>query len=140
MTIATTVDIESETVNSGEQAVARHWPPTILMGYEESLPEDSVDSDVNSWISLIREELYSLSSVDDIFISIEDNNVDVWVAIPKRDISVLRQLVEIEGRILETLVSGEHPAFLIDFHVIYRCGRKIEELVSNRAIRLPRQV
>ncbi len=135
--------------NSVKQSTPRDWLPVDFTAEKEPLPIMSVDNEksfdlsnqcVNGWISLVRDALYSNSSVEDIFVSIEDNNVDVWVAIPKRDISVLRQLVEIEGRILEMLVSGEHPAFLIDFHVIYRCGRNIKEMVSNRAIKLPRQV
>ncbi len=149
MTIANTVDIEAEIVNSGEQAVARHWPPTILMGYEEPLPEDSVDNEVgldfsdqtiNGWLALVREQLYSNPSVEDIFVSIEGSDVDVWVVIPERDLVVLDQLADTEWGLLEMLVSGEHPPFLIDFHVIYRCGRNIEDLAPTKAIKLRRQV
>jgi len=150
MTIANTVDIEVEIVNSGEQAVARHWSPTVLMGYEEPLPVDSVDNevgfdssnqDVNGWLSLVREELYANPSVEDIFVSIEDSNVDVWVIIPERDLAVLDQLADIEWKLLEIFVSGENPPFLVvDFHIIYRCGRNIKELAPTQAIRLPRQV
>ena len=133
--------------SSMKQHIPKDWVPIVFTGYETPLSLESVDNrrgfdssdqNLNGWLSLIREQLYSNSSVEDIFVSIEDSDVDVWVVIPKRDISIIRQLVEIEGRMLEMLVSGEHPAFLIDFHVIYRCGRNIEELVSNRAIRLPR--
>ncbi len=140
--------IEVNILNSAtKQSILRYWPQTIVMGYEEPLSGKSVDSKrgfdssdqcVDGWLSRIREELYSNPSVEDIFVSIEDNNVDVWVVIPKRDISVLRQLVEGEGRILEMLVSGEHPAFLIDFHIIYRSGRNVEQLAPTRAIRLPK--
>lgn len=132
-----------------KQHIPKDWRPIVFMADEEPLPVINVDNKrgfdlsdqcVNGWLALIREELYSNPSVEDIFVSIEDSDVDVWVIIPERDISILRQLVEIEGRILEMIVSGEHPPFLIDFHVIYRCGRNTEDLVSNRAIRLPRQV
>jgi len=142
--------IEVDLLNSAiKQSTPRDWLPTIFMTYEESLPAISVDNKrafdssnqcVDGWISRIKEELYSAPSVEGIFVSIENTDVDVWVVIPKRDISVLRQLVEIEGRILEMLVSGKHPAFLIDFHVIYRCGRDIEDLAPTKAIRLLREV
>ena len=147
MTIANTVDIEAEIVNSGEQAVARHWSRTVLMGYEEPLPVDSADNEVgfdsstqnvNGWLLLVKEELYSNPSVEDIFVSIEGNDVDVWVVIPKHDMAVLRRVVEEEGELLKILVSGENPAFLFDFHIIYRCGRNVGELAPTRAIRLPR--
>ena len=149
MTIANTVDIEVEIVNSGEQAVARHWPPTILMGYEEPLPLKSVDNKggfdssnqhVNGWLSLVKEQLYSNPSVEDIFVSIEGSDVDVWVVIPEHDLAILHQIVEAEGELFDTLVSGESPPFLIEFHIIYRCGRNLEDLAPTRAIRLPRQV
>jgi len=141
-------DIEVDILNSViKQSVARDWLPTIFTGYEEPLPLKSVDNTrcpdisnqcVDGWIALIREELYANPSVEDIFISIEDNSVDVWVVIPERDIAVLDQLADIEWKLLEMFVSGEHPVFLADFHVIYRCGRNIEDLAPTRAIRLPR--
>ncbi len=95
---------------------------------------------VDGWLSLIREELYANPSVEDIFVSIEGSDVDVWVVIPERDLVVLDQLVDTEWGLLEMLVSGEHPAFFIDFHVIYRCGRNIEDLAPTKAIKLRRQV
>ena len=141
-------DIKVDLLDSAsKQSIPRDWSPLVFMAYE-SLPPisvtnkggfDSSDQCVNGWIALIRKELYANPSVEDIFVSIEDDNVDVWVVIPKRDISVLRQLVQGEGRIVEMLVSGEHPAFLIDFHIIYRCGRSIDEVAPSKAIRLPRQ-
>lgn len=141
-------NIEVDILNTAiKRSVSRKWVPTTSVVYEEPLPIISVDNKrsfdssdqcADGWIALIREELYANPSVEDIFVSIEDNNVDVWVVIPKRDISVLRQLVEGEGRIVEMLVSGKHPAFLIDFHIVYRSGRNLEELAPTRAIRLPR--
>jgi len=101
---------------------------------------DSSDQSTNGWIALVREKLYSNHSVEDIFVSIEDNNVDIWVVIPERDLAVLDQLADTEWGLLEMLVSGEHPPFLIDFHVIYRCGRDIEDLAPTKAIKLRRQV
>jgi hypothetical protein len=140
--------IKVDLLNSAsKQSIPRDWR-TIVFKVPQEIPPvisvvskrgfDSSDQRVDGWIALIKEELYANPSVEDIFVSIEDNNVDVWVVIPKRDISVLRQLVEIEGELFKTLVSGESPPFLIEFHIIYRCGRKIEELAPTKAIRLPR--
>jgi len=136
-------------ISTVKQSIPRDWLPIIFTAYEEPLPLKGVDSKrgfdssnqyVDGWISRIREELYSNSSVEDIFVSIEDTDVDVWVVIPERDLAVLDQLADIEWELLEMLVCGEHPPFLIDFHVIYRCGRNVEQLAPTRAIRLPRQV
>jgi len=146
----TSYEIEVDILNSAtKRSISREWVPTTSMVYEEQLPVvsadskrgfDSSDQRVDGWIALIREKLYANPSVEDIFVSIEDNNVDVWVVIPERDLAALDQLADIEWELLEIFVSGEHPAFLIDFHIIYRCGRKIEDLAPTRAIRLPRQV
>ena len=132
-----------------KQSIAKNWLSTISTRYEEPLPVisvhnkeafDSVNQCVDGWLSLVREKLYSNSSVEGIFVTIEDNNVDVWVIVPERDLTALDQLADIEWELLEMFASEEHPAFLIDFHVIYLCGRNIEDLAPTRAIRLSRQV
>jgi len=139
MVIADT-NIEVDIINSAtKQSATKAWLPTIFAEYEEPLLVISADSTVNGWLSLIREELYSIASVEDIFVSIEDNDVDVWVVIPERDLTILHQIVEREWVLLKTLVSGENPPFLMDFHIIYHCGRNIEELAPAEAIRLPKQ-
>ena len=144
ISFAMEVDIFNSSV---KQSIPKDWLPIIFRAYEEPLPLKSVDNTrcpdisnqcVDGWIALIREELYANPSVEDIFVSIEDNSVDVWVVIPERDLTVLDQLADIEWKLLEMFVSGEHPVFLADFHVIYRCGRNVEDLAPTRAIRLPR--
>ena len=146
MSSAIEVDVLDSSV---QQSIPKDWPPIIFMAYEEPLPVISVDNKIgfdssdqcaDGWLSRIREELYSIPSVEDIFVSIEDSDVDVWVVIPERDLAVLHQLASIEWKMLKIFVSGAHPPFLIDFHVIYRCGRNADDLVPTRTIRLPRQV
>ncbi len=110
------------------------------MSADNTMGSDFSNQYVDGWISRIRQELYSNPSVEDIFVAIEDSDVDVWVVIPERDIAALDQLANIEWKMLKMFVSGEHPPFLIDFHIIYRCGRNTEDLVPTRTIRLPRQV
>jgi len=142
--------IEVDILNSAiKQSIPRDWLPAIFTGYEQLLPMkgvdnkrgfDSSDQCVNGWLSLIKEELYSIPTVEDIFVTIEDSDVDVWVVIPERDLAILHQIVEREWELVKVLVSGESPPFLVDFHVIYRCGRNVEDLAPTRTIRLPRQV
>ncbi len=143
MTIVHTMgDVLSSVI---KKSAPRDWQPVMVC--EELLPIKSTDSEinfdfsnqlVNGWLSLIKEELYSNSSVEDIFVSIEGNDVDVWVVIPERDLAILHQIVETEGKLFQALVSTESPTFLIDFHIIYRCGRNIEDLAPTKAIRLLR--
>ena len=149
------VDTMIDVLNSAiKKSAPRDWLP--VMTCEELLPIISTDSKtdstgskidfdfsnqlVNGWLSLIGKELYSNPSVEDIFVSIEDSHVDVWVVIPERNLAILHQIVEREGVLFKTFVSGENRPFLIDFHVIYRCGRNVDDLAPTRAIRLPRQV
>jgi len=145
---ATRYDIKVDSLNSAStQSIPRNWLPIIFMPHEEILPVidvanrmgfDSSNQCVDGWIALIRKELYANPSVEDIFVSIEGSDVDVWVVIPEHDLAILHQIVEVEGELFDTLVSGESPPFLVDFHIIYRRGRKIEELAPTKAIRLPR--
>lgn len=101
---------------------------------------DSSDQHVDGWIARIREEFYSNPSVESIFVTIEDGNVDVWVVIPKRDIHVVRRISEGEGRILRMFAAAEHPVFFLDFHVVYRADRSEKDLIPTGAIQLPRQM
>lgn len=96
------------------------------------------DQQKDGWISYIQEVIYSISDVENIYVEIAGNEVDVWVIIPKRDIAVVRQIVESEGEIVRTFASVEDPAFLLDFHVVYRNGRDESLFVPELAIRLPK--
>ncbi len=144
MTIVDTMMVDI--INSAiKKSAPRDWSP--VMACEELPPIKSTDSEidfdfsnqlVNGWLSLLKKELYANPSVEDIFVDIEDDDVDVWVVIPERDLSILHQIVEAEGKLFETLFSGENPPFLVDFHIIYRCNRNVEDLAPTKAIRLPR--
>ena len=141
MAITNSKDIEVDILNTAtKQSKARDWLPIVFAEYEEPGDFDSSSQDVNGWLSLIREGLHSIPLVEDIFVTIEGYEVDVWVVIPERDLAILHQIVEAEGELFDTLVSGENSPFLMDFHIIYRCGRNIEELVPTGAIKVPRQV
>ncbi len=143
-------DIQVDVLDSAtKQSTAKNWPSVISMECEEPPPVISVNNkggfdfsnqDVNGWLSLIRDGLYSIPSVEDIFVSIEGSDVDIWVVIPKRDLNILHQIVEREWELIKLFVAGENPAFLVDFHIIYRDGRSIRDLAPTRAIWLPRQV
>ncbi len=129
--------IEVDILDSSiKQPVPRDWVPMICIDNKREF--DYSDQDINGWLSLIKRELYANPLVEDIFVSIEGRDVDIWVVIQERNLAVLHQIVGKEGELFKTLVSGESPPFLIDFHIIYRCGRNVEELAPTKAIRLPR--
>lgn len=134
MTIATTRDkVPQLTLKADEE-------PLPKINVDNTIGFDSSSQDVNGWLSLIKEGLYSIPSVEDIFVSIGGSDVDVWVVIPERDLAILHQIVEMEWELTKLFVSGENPAFLVDFHIIYRSGRNVEDLAPTTAIRLLRQV
>lgn len=143
MTIVNTmVDVLYTSV---KQPIPRDWVP--VMACEELSPIISTDSrigfdfpnqNINGWLSLVRKELYSNPAVEGIFVTIEDNEVDIWVVIPEHDLAILHQIVEREGKLFETLFYGENPPFLVDFHIIYRRGRSLKELAPTKAISLLR--
>ncbi len=140
ITIADTEQIQVDVQNTlAKESAARDCWPIFFAEYEEPEPPIVESfSHIDGWLSLIRQELYSNPTVEDIFVNIEGGDVDVWVVIPERDLAVLDQLADIEWELLELFVSGEQPVFLIDFHIIYRCGRDIEDLAPTKALRLLR--
>lgn len=100
----------------------------------------SSDQSTEGWVCRIRDELYSIPAVESMFMAIYEGDVDVWAVIPKRDISVVRQIAEAKGRILKLFAFAEHPPFFIDFYVVYREGRTEEDLLPKGAIRVPPRV
>lgn len=99
----------------------------------------SSNQQVDGWIPRIQEELYLEPSVESVYVSIEEGNVDFWVVIPKRDIQTVRRIAESQTRIMDMFCGTDKPMFFIDFHVIYRNGHDEEELIPKLAIRLPKQ-
>lgn len=94
---------------------------------------------VDGWISRIREQLYLEPSVESVYMSIEEANIDFWVVIPKWDIDVVHHIAESQARIMDMFGQTEKPLFFVDFHVIYRNGHDESELIPTLAIRLPKQ-
>lgn len=92
----------------------------------------------NDWISYIREEFYSFPQVDAIYVTIDDRDVDIWLLIPHRDINLVRQLIEKEMKIFERFSDAEEPIFLIEFHVVYGNNSDENQLVPQKAIKLPK--
>lgn len=113
--------------HGSEACIAQETSQTVLS-----------DQSKDGWIAYIRTELYSISEVEAIYVTIEESNIDVWVLIPERDIRLVRQIADKETKILERFAGLEQqPKFLLDFHVVYRCGADELLLVPRRAIRLP---
>ncbi len=107
--------------------------------WNENRGTDASDQQVDGWLSKIREAFYSEPMVESVFVGIQENEVDIWIVIPNRDINVVRHIAERQNLIMTAFSHVEHPVFFIDFHVVYRAGRSEEQLIPQRTIRLLRQ-
>jgi len=110
----------------------------------ESLPQEQTlypttfVQTLNGWISYIREQFYSVPDTEAVYYTIDDKDVDFWVLIPKRDFNLLRRLVELEMRVLDTFSYGNEPLYRLEFHITYRNRAYEGNIVPSKAIRLPR--
>lgn len=136
--------LDSKIKKSGNQP-QQSEPFLAVIDQQTGITEDetkgmfSSNQQVDGWIPRIQEELYLEPSVESVYVSIEEGNVDFWVVIPKRDIQTVRRIAESQTRIMDMFCGTDKPMFFIDFHVIYRNGHDEEELIPKLAIRLPKQ-
>ncbi len=136
--------LDSRTKKSANQPQQSEPFPAVIdqqTGITEDETREMVGSNqqVDGWISRIREQLYLEPSVESVYMSIEEANIDFWVVIPKWDIDVVHHIAESQARIMDMFGQTEKPLFFIDFHVIYRNGHDESELIPTLAIRLPKQ-
>ena len=116
------VDLESQSgsaVNPGE-------------GAEEELQS------TDAWISRLRNALLSIEGIESMHLAIDDNTIDVWVIIPKRDVDLVRKVSETERTVMSQLINRQPDAsFHFDFHTVYRESQKVSDLIPGRAIKIP---
>jgi hypothetical protein len=103
---------------------------------QENSHASQSDQSLNGWIAYVKEVFYSVPDVESIYLTIEENNVDLWLVIPKRDFKLVRRLVELEMRVLNDFVSPQGMQLFIEFHIMYRCGVAESQLIPREAIRL----
>ena len=94
------------------------------------------DQSLNGWIAYVKEVFYSVPNVESVYFTIEENNIDLWLVIPKRDFQLVRHLIELEMRILNDFVSPHGTQLFIEFHIMYRCGSVESQFMPREAIRL----
>ncbi len=112
----------------------------------ETIPNDYIlknrvviNQEANGWIAYIKDMFYKFPQVESIYYTIDEDKIDVWIIIPKRDFSLLRKLVDLEMNVLDTFETNEtndKPLYQFEFHIIY-CGRLDEaNLIPQRALRI----
>lgn len=123
------------------------WVPIVIdscqhgvgsIATQENSDHMTSDQTVNGWIAYIKEEFYSVPKIESIYFTIDEKNVDIWLVIPDRDFDLVRQLVDCEMQIMSKFAARERTVFLLEFHIVYRCGVDEGRFIPQRAIRLPR--
>jgi len=103
---------------------------------QQNSPISQSDQRLNGWIAYVKTTFYTVQDVESIYLTIKDNNVDLWLLIPRRDFKLIRRLIEEETKVLDNLVSPEGLPLNIEFHIMYRCGANESQFVPREAIRL----
>lgn len=109
-----------------------NWPdpmPVVLYpSIDEILPVDRIDTLANRLENFIAEKFVSIPGVEYVFLSLENDSVDVWTIINKLDKEIRKKIYDVEYDILGIIIG-----FHFDFHVICRNDRSIEELYPSNA-------
>jgi len=114
----------------------QHSPGAIAT--QENSDHMTSDQTVNGWIAYIKEEFYSVPEIESIYFAIDEKNVDIWLVIPDRNFDLVRQLVDCEMQIMSKFAARGRTVFLLEFHIVYRCGVNERRLIPQRAVRLTR--
>ena len=92
----------------------------------------------NGWIAYIRETFYESPQVESIYYTIEEDKIDIWLIIPKRDFSLVRRLVDLEMSVLDTFEANDKLLCQCEFNIIYRGRNNEADLIPQRALRIPK--
>ena len=101
-----------------------------------SEPLNVSDSQTDSWLHRISETVYANPAVEALFVSNGEEAVrDYWVVIPERDIALVRELIsDQQDKVLSLFAQTENVPFQLDFHIVYKNGRDVKDLIPSRAI------
>lgn len=91
----------------------------------------------DEWIERTRSRLFQIDGVESLYMTRDENTVDIWVIIPGRDFDLVRRIAEAQRAIGRDFVTTERaPVFSFDFHTMYRGEHREDEMVPSRAILL----
>jgi|APFre7841882630_1041343.scaffolds.fasta_scaffold13533_3 hypothetical protein len=93
---------------------------------DEILQIDSIDTLTNRLESFLAEKLIAIPGVEYVFLSLENDSIDIWTVISKLDREIRAKIYDVEYDILD-IIKG----FQFDFHVICRNDRSIEDLYPS---------
>jgi hypothetical protein len=99
-----------------------------IYAVDEILQIDRAESLTDRLENFIAERFLDIPSVEFVFLSSENDSIDVWTVINKLDREVREKIYDIEYGILGILRD-----FQFDFHVICRNDKSIEEIRPSTA-------
>jgi hypothetical protein len=92
----------------------------------------------NECMAFVKEEIYSISEIESIYVSIDGESIDIWILIPERDIDLVQRIIEKENRSIDRFINEGQTKYLFDFHVLYQCQATESELVPANSIKIPK--
>lgn len=151
MTLLTTLHRMGMTVTPGASTLLfSAGANSASVAYSQAADEfESSNSDViiatsedSWWLNKIRAELYKNQAVEGIYLTLEGSGkdliVDYWIVIPHRDIDLVRELIRSQREnVIGSFSQIGDPPFQLDFHICYREGRDVLDLLPDRAIKVP---
>ncbi len=95
---------------------------------DETLQIQKVDTSTNRLENFVAEKLFTIPEVEYVFLSLENNLINIWTTINILNREVRKKIYDIEYDILDLFKD-----FRFDFHVISRNNRNINELHPSKA-------
>jgi len=87
-------------------------------------------------IAFVKEEMYSISEIKSIYISIDGESIDIWILIPDRNINLIDRIIEKENKIIDRFIHDGQTKYLFEFHVLYMCQTDESEITPSNSIKI----
>ena len=97
---------------------------------------DFTNQEANGWIAYVKDIFYESPQVESIYYTIEEDKIDIWLIIPKRDFSLVRRLVDLEMSVLDTFEANDKLLRQCEFHIMYRGRNNEADLIPQKALRI----
>lgn len=76
---------------------------------------------------MVKDELFAIPEVERVFVNSVQSSLEVTVIIPDSNPAVLDRVVSVESDLINAF-----PWLEVDFDIVFRCGRPLNEVVSPR--------
>jgi hypothetical protein len=74
---------------------------------------------------MVKDELFCIPEVERVFVNSDQSRFDVTVILPDSNPDVLDKVVSVEASVIKAF-----PWLEVDFDIIFRCGRTLNDVVS----------